>query len=105
MFQHFYNEFMSDIDYESLYEFMKPYLKPTDLILDAGCGSGYMMLELAQKGYTVIGIDLDSTMLALAQDKLNSMGYQARLYEHDLRKTIHAKVDVVYVVFDVLNYM
>ncbi|GAP97213.1 class I SAM-dependent methyltransferase [Leptolyngbya sp. NIES-2104] len=39
------------------------------LVLDAGCGTGYLSRQLAQKGAIVTGIDLSSEMIALAQQK------------------------------------
>lgn len=105
MFAHAYDLLMADIDYEKIYQMIKPYLKPTDLIIDAGCGSGYLMLEFLSKGHQIIGIDLDSDMLSLAYDKLRSNHLSAPLYQHDLKKPLHAKADVILAIFDVFNYM
>lgn len=38
-------------------------------ILDAGCGTGRMAIELAHRGFDVIGVDLDNIMLAHARAK------------------------------------
>ncbi|WP_421120351.1 class I SAM-dependent methyltransferase [Aquihabitans daechungensis] len=38
-------------------------------ILDAGCGTGRVAIELAARGYDVTGIDLDGAMLAAARRK------------------------------------
>ncbi len=38
-------------------------------ILDAGCGTGRVAIELAGRGYDVTGIDLDASMLAAARRK------------------------------------
>ena len=36
-------------------------------VLDAGCGTGRVAIELARRGHEVVGVDLDPSMLAVAQ--------------------------------------
>jgi SAM-dependent methyltransferase len=38
-------------------------------VLDAGCGTGRVAIELAARGYDVVGVDLDPGMLAAARAK------------------------------------
>jgi SAM-dependent methyltransferase len=38
-------------------------------VLDAGCGTGRVAIELAGRGFSVIGIDADPAMLATARNK------------------------------------
>lgn len=38
-------------------------------VLDAGCGTGRVAIELARRGVRVVGVDLDRSMLSLAQAK------------------------------------
>ncbi len=38
-------------------------------VLDAGCGTGRVAVELARRGITVVGVDRDPTMLATARRK------------------------------------
>ena len=38
-------------------------------VLDAGCGTGRVAIELARRGYDVVGIDLDPAMLDSARSK------------------------------------
>ena len=38
-------------------------------VLDAGCGTGRVAIELARRGIDAVGVDLDATMLAVAQRK------------------------------------
>jgi 2-polyprenyl-3-methyl-5-hydroxy-6-metoxy-1,4-benzoquinol methylase len=42
---------------------------PPYTILDAGCGTGRMAIELARRGYAVVGVDLDEVMLIQARAK------------------------------------
>ncbi len=38
-------------------------------ILDAGCGTGRIAIELARRGFDVVGVDLDADMVASAKRK------------------------------------
>ncbi len=38
-------------------------------MLDAGCGTGRVGIELASRGFTVTGVDADAGMLAAARRK------------------------------------
>ena len=38
-------------------------------ILEYGCGAGRIAIELAERGHTVIGVDLDPALLALAAER------------------------------------
>jgi 2-polyprenyl-3-methyl-5-hydroxy-6-metoxy-1,4-benzoquinol methylase len=38
-------------------------------VLDAGCGTGRVAIELARRGYAVQGTDIDTTMLGHAREK------------------------------------
>jgi len=49
-------------------------------VLDAGCGTGRVAIELARRGIDVVGVDLDPTMLAVARHKAPHLAW----YEGDL---------------------
>ncbi len=105
MFARAYDILMSDVDYGAVYQWISSYLKPDDFIIDAGCGTGYLLLELIQRGHDAIGIDIDPSMLAIATEKFRSEHLSVALYEHDLRTPMAAKADVILAMFDVMNYM
>ncbi|BCR35638.1 class I SAM-dependent DNA methyltransferase [Mariniplasma anaerobium] len=105
MFSKIYDALMSDIDYEQIYTFLSPYLKADDVVLDAGCGSGYLLQELLLHQVDAMGIDNDDQMLSLAQDRLQTSNLRAPLYHHDLRDKLDIKVDVIVSFFDVMNYL
>lgn len=55
-------------------------------VLDAGCGTGRVAIELARRGVEVVGVDLDRSMLQRAADKApNIEWYQADLSRLVLR--------------------
>lgn len=54
-------------------------------ILDAGCGTGRVAIELARHGAVVVGADLDESMLARAREKAPDLDWhQADLSTMDL---------------------
>lgn len=58
-------------------------------VLDAGCGTGRIALELARRGVFVVGVDRDPSMLAVASDLLRAAleetaGLRASFIEADL---------------------
>lgn len=54
------------------------------LILDAGCATGSLLLELAEKGHQVHGFDLDEQMIRLARQKASAAGIEATFEVGDL---------------------
>ncbi len=57
-------------------------------ILDAGCGTGRIGIELAKRGHQVTGVDLDDVMLQQARAKAPKLPwYQADLAEIRLAQT------------------
>ena len=41
---------------------------PGSRVLDAGCGTGRVAVELARRGYDVVGVDNDDSMLSVARE-------------------------------------
>ncbi|MER7149156.1 class I SAM-dependent methyltransferase [Streptomyces xanthochromogenes] len=44
-------------------------LPPGARVLDAGCGTGRVMIRLAELGYDCVGVDLDASMLEVARER------------------------------------
>jgi SAM-dependent methyltransferase len=42
---------------------------PDSAVLDAGCGTGRVAIELARRGCSTVGIDVDTALLARAREK------------------------------------
>src|SRR5690349_21376798 len=49
-------------------------------VLDAGCGTGRVAIELARRGVAVVGVDVDPSMLATARKAAPDLDWS----EHDL---------------------
>ncbi len=57
-------------------------------VLDAGCGTGRVAIELDRRGVEVVGVDLDPAMLAAATQKAPSLDWRrADLARLDLGRT------------------
>lgn len=54
-------------------------------ILDVGCGTGRHSLELAKRGYSVLGVDLSEKQLEHARNKAVSEGVVVEFQRHDAR--------------------
>ncbi|MFH8796077.1 class I SAM-dependent methyltransferase [Streptomyces sp. NPDC017941] len=59
-------------------------VSPGARVLDAGCGTGRVMIRLAELGYDCVGVDLDASMLAVARKQEPELPWiQADLAEFD----------------------
>lgn len=57
-------------------------------VLDAGCGTGRVAIELARRGLDVVGVDLDAAMLATARAKAPDLPWiEADLADVELGRT------------------
>ena len=102
-FANIYDQLMADIDFNEIYDFIKPFIKDKKTLLDAGCGSGYLT-ELYARDFITTAIDLDEDMLYLARTKLEQANLKADFYLHDLNDELSIKYDVITMLFDVVNY-
>ncbi|MBM4169398.1 MAG: class I SAM-dependent methyltransferase [Ignavibacteria bacterium] len=68
-------------------------------ILDIGCGTGRHSIELASRGYDVVGIDLSEAMLKKARQRAIQAGVTVEFLRQDAR-TLHVETpfDVVMMV-------
>jgi 2-polyprenyl-3-methyl-5-hydroxy-6-metoxy-1,4-benzoquinol methylase len=44
-------------------------LKPRELVIDLGCGTGFFTMELARRGARIVGVDSSAEMLEAAEEK------------------------------------
>jgi SAM-dependent methyltransferase len=59
---------LATLTYAEVHRLMQPLVPGRGLaVLDVGCGSGFLSLELARAGHRVTGIDPDPTVIALAR--------------------------------------
>lgn len=55
--------------FERKIEITRARMKPTDVVLDVGCGTGSLALRLAPSAATIHGLDISSEMLRIAKGK------------------------------------
>lgn len=60
-------------------------VNPGGVLLDLGCGAGHHAVELAQRGYAVVGYDLSLHQLALAADMAQDKQQKLNLMQGDMR--------------------
>lgn len=64
-----------------------------DTVLDAGCGTGRVAIELARRGVTVVGVDVEADMLAVARKRAPDIDWiEADLTQLDLGRTFDVVV-------------
>jgi SAM-dependent methyltransferase len=67
------------LEFETTLHYLAKYLPQTGLVLDAGGGPGRYTLDLAQKGYDVVLLDLTPENLAFAKRQVRRAGVQAKI--------------------------
>ena len=104
------NEEVSYAAFADFYEaaFRRAGLSPS-LVLDLGCGTGKMTVELASRGYDMIGIDGSAEMLSLAYARKAELPEGARdvlFLMQDMRAfELYGTVGAVVSTLDCVNYL
>ena len=78
------------------------FLRPTDTVIDAACGTGYGSFILSRVAEVVIGIELDSEALAIATKKYHANNIVYR--QEDLRSFLLPTCDVA-VSFETIEHL
>ena len=66
-------------------------------VLDLGCGTGRQAIELARRGYEVVGFDLSLPMLSRAREEAQSRSAKLEFVQGDMREmTYEEQFDGVY---------
>ena len=61
-------------------------IEPGGVVLDLACGTGRHAIELASRGYSMVGLDLSVAMLAQAADEAQSRGQRLNFLQGDMRE-------------------
>ena len=86
--------------------FGKKYGITPKTILDLGCGTGSILLPLAQEGFDVIGVDLSPEMLTEADHKAMEAGVSVRLACQDMTELdLGEQADCILSLCDCMNYL
>lgn len=107
----FYDAINAEIDYKKWADFIEKILKKEcksrpDLVLDLGCGTGKMTLELARRGYDMTGIDYSPEMLDIARTAAENEGHDVLWLCQDMREfELYGTVDAAVCCLDGINHL
>lgn len=105
-----YDRLTQDVPYEKVLEFYEALLsqvgaKPKTVV-DLGCGTGSMAALLAEKGYSVIGVDLSEDMLTQAWEKCMELSNPPMFVCQSMAELeLPAQADWILSCLDSLNYV
>jgi SAM-dependent methyltransferase len=77
-----------------------------NLVVELGCGTGSFTMEMAKRGYDIMGIDLSPEMLDVARKKSSEAGLNIMYLEQDMRELdLYCTAGTVVSVCDSVNYL
>jgi len=106
----YYDTLYQDKDYTAECDFLEAIFrkfcsKKIKRILDLGCGTAGHGLILAERGYTITGVDRSPAMLKIAKQKAKSKGVKLSLYKGDAQTfRLPKKFDAAIAMFAVMGY-
>lgn len=107
-----YDRLNAEIDYQGWADFVEScfarYLeRKPELLLDLACGTGSMTLELAARGYDMIGVDASEDMLCVAYERAAERETPSPLFLlQDMRAfELYGTVGAVTCCLDSVNYL
>lgn len=107
----FYDSINADINYGKWADFIEEILKREcktrpELVLDLGCGTGKMTIELARRGYDMTGIDYSPEMLDIARSEAENEGHDVLWLCQDMREfELYGTVDAAVSCLDCINHL
>ena len=105
-FAYFYDEVTQELEYDLWLEFVEPYLKKNDKILDLACGTGTFATMLKLKGYDSEGLDLSEEIIEIANEKKKINHLDIPFYVMDMSTfNLNKKYDVITCFFDSVNFL
>src|SRR5699024_8575446 len=103
-----YDELMKDAPYNEWIRFTNDILQTRNVssVVDLGCGTGEIILRLAEDGRELFGVDLSDDMLAIAEQKAIHTNVDVTWIKQDIRSLqgFH-DVDLMISYCDVINYI
>lgn len=105
-----YDSLTGDVEYVKWADFLERLFARSGQeiasVVDLGCGTGSLLLELLGRGYRMTGVDLSDEMLMVAADKCARLEEMPLLLQQDMsRLTLLEPADAVVCCLDSLNYV
>ncbi|MGL4589040.1 MAG: class I SAM-dependent DNA methyltransferase [Mycoplasmatales bacterium] len=94
----YYEEIQADIDIKPWLKLTKKYLKETDYVVEAACGTGSFIAELQHQNY--LGYDLSKPMIEIANQKTKHLFQVGNMLEFK-----QFDVDLYICFLDSVNYL
>lgn len=80
-------------------------LVPGAQVLDVGCGYGRHAMELAARGFHIVGLDLSTSLLIRGEEEAQRRGLQINFVRGDMRELdFDAQFDAAYCLFSTFGY-
>lgn len=111
IFSQYYDSLMDNVDYKKRAEYFRTLLirygvKNTAEIVDLGCGTGKLTLELAEMGYDMTGVDISPDMLCEARNNAAEKGIDLLLLCQSMDELdLYGTVDAAISTFDCINHL
>jgi 2-polyprenyl-3-methyl-5-hydroxy-6-metoxy-1,4-benzoquinol methylase len=100
----FYDAFIDEDVYQNYLSLLDKYTSQGTL-LDIGCGTGTLSLELAEAGYLVTATDLSEEMLSIVETRAKERKIDLDIFVYDMLDPIEEKFDTVIASMDVINHL
>ncbi len=106
-----YDRLTADVDYGAWADYVERHFRrqkrPVHTVLDLACGTGTMSCILAERGYELIGADASADMLAVAQEKAQTVaGIRPVFLQQSMEKLdLYGTVDACICLLDSVNYV
>ena len=106
-----YDRFTADVDYPAWANYLEKHFArsrlPIRTVLDLACGTGSLTLELANRGYEMIGADLSEEMLAQAAEKCRDAAGIPPIFLHQAMEDLdlYGTIDACVCCLDSVNYV
>ena len=109
----FYDTIGGRVDYAAWADFYEECFRryasaPVESVLDLGCGTGNMTLELGRRGYDMIGVDNAADMLSVARERAEREKISGRvllLCQDMCEFELYGTVDAVVSTLDCINHV
>lgn len=100
----FYDAFIDQEVYEQYLDYINKY-SGLGSVLDIGCGTGNLSLQLARIGYDVVATDLSESMLHIVTQRAENEDLKIEVGVYDMLDPIEFQFDLIIASMDVINHL